>query len=133
VKRYGSEADQKTIPWIVFPPNQKTVAKWRKRTSVANVPTGRTVPKSTVLSVEDEAMIGAFRGHTLLALDDCLYAQQPTIPHLTRSSSHRCQQRQAIEVPLVQAHRRMHIPASGYRRRCGREKEAQTRIPHVIR
>ena len=32
--------------------NQKTVAKWKKRTSVADVPTGPKVPKSTVLSIE---------------------------------------------------------------------------------
>ena len=59
--------------------NKKTLARWRKRTSVADVPTGPTVPKSTVLSVEDEAVIVAFRGHTLLALDDCLYALQPMV------------------------------------------------------
>ncbi len=41
---------------------------------------------STVLSVEEEAVVVAFRRHTLLPLDDCLYALQPTIPHLTRSS-----------------------------------------------
>lgn len=35
----------------------------------------------------------AFRRYTLLPLDDCLYALQPTIPHLTRSSLHRCLQR----------------------------------------
>jgi transposase-like protein len=29
-------------------------------------------------------------------LDDCLYALQPTIPHLTRSSLHRCLQRHGI-------------------------------------
>ena len=34
--------------------------------------------------------------HTLLPLDDCLYALQPTIPHLTRSSLHRCFQRHGI-------------------------------------
>jgi hypothetical protein len=33
---------------------------------------------------------------TLLPLDDCLYALQPTIPHLARSSLHRCLQRHAI-------------------------------------
>ena len=33
---------------------------------------------------------------TLLALDDCLYALQPTIAHLTRSSLHRCLQRHGI-------------------------------------
>jgi hypothetical protein len=32
----------------------------------------------------------------LLPLDDCLYALQPTIPHLTRSSLHRCLQRHGI-------------------------------------
>ena len=49
-----------------------------------------------MLSIEDEAIIVAFRRHTLLPLDDCLYALQPTIPHLTRSSLHRCLQRHGI-------------------------------------
>lgn len=76
--------------------NQKTVAKWKKRTSVADLATGPKEPKSTVLSSEQEAVIVAFRKHTLLPLDDCLYALQPTIPHLTRSSLHRCLQRHDI-------------------------------------
>ena len=76
--------------------NQKTVAKWKRRTSVADVPTGPKEPRSTVLSVEDEAVVVAFRRHTLLPLDDCLYALQATIPHLTRSSLHRCLQRHGI-------------------------------------
>ena len=76
--------------------NQKTVAKWRKRRSVADLPTGPREPKSTVLSIEDEAIIVAFRRHTLLPLDDCLYALQATLPHLTRSSLHRCLQRHGI-------------------------------------
>ena len=70
--------------------NQKTVAKWRKRTSVADLPTGPKDAKSTVLTLDEEAIIVAFRRHTLLPLDDCLYALQPTMPHLTRSSLHRC-------------------------------------------
>jgi transposase-like protein len=76
--------------------NQKTVAKWKKRSSVADLPTGPREAKSTVLSLEDEAIIVAFRRHTLLPLDDCLYALQPTIPYLTRSSLHRCLQRHGI-------------------------------------
>jgi hypothetical protein len=65
---------------------------------VADLPTGPKEPKSTVLSIEieDEAIIVAFRRHTLLPLDDCLYALQPSIPHLTRSSLHRCLQRHGI-------------------------------------
>jgi hypothetical protein len=49
-----------------------------------------------VLSPEDEAIFVAFRRHTLLPLDDCLYALQPTLPRLTRSSLHRCLQRHGI-------------------------------------
>ena len=76
--------------------NPKTVAKWKQRGSVADLPTGPRQPRSTVLTVEDEAIIVAFRRHTLLPLDDCLYALQATIPHLTRSSLHRCLQRHGI-------------------------------------
>ena len=76
--------------------NQKTVAKWRKRTSVADLPTGPKDAKSTVLTLDEEAIIVAFRRHTLLPLDDCLSALQPTMPHLTRSSLHRCLQRHDI-------------------------------------
>lgn len=66
------------------------------RTSTADLPTGPKQPRSTVLSQEEEAVIVAFRRHTLLPLDDCLYALQATIPHLTRSSLHRCLQRHGI-------------------------------------
>ena len=76
--------------------NQKTVAKWRKRTSVADLPTGPKDAKSTVLTLDEEAIIVAFRRHTLLPLDDCLYSLQPSIPHPTRSSLHRCLQRHDI-------------------------------------
>lgn len=76
--------------------NPKTVAKWKKRGTTADRPTGLRAPHSTVLSVTEEAIVVAFRRHTLLPLDDCLYALQPTIPHLTRSSLHRCLQRHGI-------------------------------------
>lgn len=55
--------------------NPKTVAKWKKRGSVADLPTGPKAPRSTVLSIEEEAIVVAFRRHTLLPLDDCLYAE----------------------------------------------------------
>jgi len=73
-----------------------TVQKWRKRTTTADASMGPKQPRSTVLSLEDEAVIVAFRRHTLLPLDDCLYALQPSMPHLTRSSLHRCLQRHDI-------------------------------------
>ncbi len=53
-------------------------------------------PHSTVLTMEQEATIVAFRRQTLLPLDDCLYALQASIPHLTRSALHRCLRRHGI-------------------------------------
>ena len=53
-------------------------------------------PRSTVLTAQEEATAVAFRKQTLLPLDDCLYALQATIPHLARSSLHRCFQRHGI-------------------------------------
>src|SRR5450755_1037144 len=86
--------------------NPKTVAKWKKRESTDDRRTGPTVPRSTVLSGEQEAVIVAFRKHTLLPLDDCLYALQATIPQLTRSSLHRCFQRHGISrLPDLDAQR----------------------------
>ncbi len=35
--------------------NQKTVAKWKNRISATDLPTGPKEPRSTVLSVEDDA------------------------------------------------------------------------------
>jgi transposase-like protein len=56
VKRYGIDP--------------KTVAKWKKRAGVDDLKTGPKEPRSTSLSAEEEAIIVAFRRHTLLPLDD---------------------------------------------------------------
>lgn len=72
------------------------VQKWRKRVTTADAQMGPKEPRSTVHTVEEKAIIVAFRRHTRLPLDDCLYGLQPTIPHLTRSSLHRCPERHSI-------------------------------------
>ena len=76
--------------------NRKTVMKWRARGFVQDAAMGPKSARSTVLTPQEEAMAVAFRRHTLLALDDCLYALQASIPHLTRSSLHRLFQRHDI-------------------------------------
>ncbi len=48
--------------------NRKTVAKWKKRTAVKDLPTGPRDAHSTVLSIEEESVIVAFRRYTLLPL-----------------------------------------------------------------
>jgi transposase InsO family protein len=96
-----------------------TVQKWRKRQTTADAPMGPKEPRSTVLTPEQEAIIVAFRRHTLLPLDDCLYTLQPTIPHLTRSSLHRCLERHGISrLPEIEgdkpARKRFATYAIGY-------------------
>ena len=48
------------------------------------------------MSLEEEAAIVAFRKPTFLPLDDCLYALQTTLRHLSRSVLHRCLQRHGM-------------------------------------
>lgn len=86
--------------------NPKTVAKWRKREFTHDAPMGPSKPRSTVLTTEQEAPVVAFLKHTLLPLDDCLYALQTRIPALTRSALHRCLQRHGISrLPEVEGDR----------------------------
>ena len=63
--------------------NPETVRKWCKRSSVEDAPMGPRERRSMLLSPEEKAMIVAFRKHTLLPLDDCLYALQATTLQLT--------------------------------------------------
>lgn len=82
--------------------NPKTIAKRRSRKSIADLPTGLKKARS-VLSVEEEAVIVAFRKDILLPLDGCLYALRRIIPHLTRWSLHRCLKRHGISrLPQVE-------------------------------
>ena len=67
--------------------NPKTLAKWRKRATVEDLKAVPKEPRSTVLTESQEAMIVAFRRHTLLPVADCLYALQPSIPHLTKEGA----------------------------------------------
>lgn len=76
--------------------NPKTVIKWRKGKTVKDALRGPGDPSSTVLPTTEDILIVAFRKHTLLTFDECLYALQAFIPKLTRSSLHRCLQRHGI-------------------------------------
>jgi len=61
-----------------------------------------------VLAKDEETLVVAFRRHTLLLLDDCLYGPQATVPHLTRSALHRLLQRHGISrLPSVESSPRL--------------------------
>jgi len=76
--------------------NPKSIQRWRRRRSTLERAPGPRPAGSSVLSPEDQSIIIAFRQTTLLALDDCLYALQPTLSHLRRSTLHRCLQRHGL-------------------------------------
>ena len=76
--------------------SRATVTKWRARTSTADAPMGPRSPRSTVLTLIEEAMIVEFRRRTLLPLDDVMGCLKDSIPNLTRSSLHRCLERHGI-------------------------------------
>lgn len=76
--------------------NPKTIEKWRKRDFVHDAPMGPKVIRSRSLSRAEEAAVVTFRVFTQLPLDDCLYSLQDSMPHLPRSSLHRCLQRHGL-------------------------------------
>lgn len=76
--------------------DEKTVLKWRHRRSVEDMPMGPKERRSPVLSPMEEAAIVALRVEARLPLDDVYIALKEVIPHLTRSSLHRCLQRHGI-------------------------------------
>lgn len=76
--------------------NQKTVRKWRSRQTVDDEPMGPKERRSSVLSALEEAAIVSLRVQARLPLDDVYIALKDVIPHLTRSSLHRCLQRHGI-------------------------------------
>ena len=80
--------------------NYKTVLKWKNRDFVHDMPMGPKNPHSTVLTREEEAICIAFRKHSLLPLDDCLFALREQIPHLSRSS---LQRKRASYICLLQS------------------------------
>ncbi len=64
-------AIQRSQAWLAtlnreFGSNPKTGVRWRKRRTLEDMTTGLKEQRSTTLSEAEEAMVVAFRGHTLL-------------------------------------------------------------------
>ncbi len=82
--------------------NTKTVAKWPKQNGTADVRPSPKDADSTVLSIEEEAIIVAFRKHTPLPLDGCLYALQCRHSSIVYKTHASCAERifaMALDIP----------------------------------
>ncbi len=76
--------------------NQKTVAKWRRRSSVADQRTGPKDLARQCSHPRTRRSSSPFAATRSCPSTIALSALQATIPHLTRSSLHRCLQRHGI-------------------------------------
>ncbi|HEY0971639.1 MAG TPA: IS481 family transposase [Gemmatimonadales bacterium] len=93
---FQTSAEPATVLARRYGVNPKTVRKWRRRDSVDDWPMGPRQPRSAVLSELEETAVVAFRVQTRLPLDDVFVALRSSIPALTRSTLHRCLQRQGV-------------------------------------
>ena len=93
--------------------NPKTAAKWKNRESTADLPRGPKLGKHQKLTAEEVSIIVQFREHTMLPLDDCLYALQTQIPHLSRSTLHRCLKQHGVSRLVGRSHTRTAISLGG--------------------
>jgi transposase-like protein len=95
-QRIRKEIQNSTESWAKlakkYNVNPKTIGKWKHRSDTEDAKMGR-VRKSTVLTELEEEAICLFRKTTELPLDDCYITLRDTIPNLSRSSLHRCLQR----------------------------------------
>src|SRR4051795_549116 len=69
--------------------NQKMVRKWKARSSVVDRRTGPKEPRSTVPSIEEEAVIVGFRRHTAVGQFATNLAM-PRSPHVSRRQASTC-------------------------------------------
>ena len=65
--------------------NPNTVATWQTRPQGHEAPRGPKPPRSTILTLEEEALMVACRQHPLWPWEDCLYAWPATRPPTARA------------------------------------------------
>jgi hypothetical protein len=76
--------------------NRKTIAKWKAREFISDERMGPKNPRSTLLTLEDEAIILAYRWRTRLGLDDAHLRLKRLMPNLSRSTLYRCLKRRRL-------------------------------------
>jgi hypothetical protein len=70
--------------------NRKTIAKWKARESLSDERMGPKNSCSSLLTLQTEAIILAYRWRTRLALDDAHFRLKRLMPKLSRSTLYRC-------------------------------------------
>jgi hypothetical protein len=76
--------------------NRKTIAKWKMREFISDERMGPKNPRSSLLTLDDEAIILAYRWRTRLGLDDAYFRLRRLMPKLSRSTLYRCLKRRGL-------------------------------------
>ncbi len=76
--------------------SRKTVAKWRGRATTADERMGPKQPLSCISTLEDEAVVLAYRWCTCLSLNESLVRLRRLMPELSRAALFRCLERHGL-------------------------------------
>jgi hypothetical protein len=76
--------------------HRQTVAKWKARDTTFDARMGPKNPCLSILTLNGEAIILAYRWRTRLSLDDSLLRLKRFIPELSRSALYRCLKRHGL-------------------------------------
>ena len=97
VRRAIQASDEKnTVLARRYGVHRQTIAKWKARDTPFDARMGPKNPRSSVLTLEDEAIILAYRWRTRLSLDDSLVRLRRLMPQLSRSALYRCLKRHGL-------------------------------------
>lgn len=76
--------------------NRKTIAKWKRRKTTLDEPSGPKAPHALRLDPAEEDFVVHYRLVTRLTLNDCLVRLREVFPSLSRSALHRCLKRRSV-------------------------------------
>jgi hypothetical protein len=97
VRRAIQASDEKnTVLAKQYRIHRQTVAKWKARDTPFDARMGPKHPRSSVLTLEDEAIILAYRWRTRLSLNESLVRLRCLMPQLSRCALYRCLKRHGL-------------------------------------
>jgi len=97
IRRAIQASDEKnTVLSREYGVHRQTVAKWKARDTPFDARMGPKNPRSSVLTLNDEAIILAYRWRTRLSLNESLVRLRCLMPQLSRSALYRCLKRHGL-------------------------------------
>jgi hypothetical protein len=97
IRRAIQASDEKnTVLARHYDVHRQTIAKWKARDTPFDARMGPKNPRSSILTLNGEAIVLAYRWRTRLSLDDSHVRLKRFYPHLSRSALYRCLKRHGL-------------------------------------